>query len=121
MKERSEKNSEKLPYRDRIKIKLTNQEERVKGKRGQEIGDEQNSKEGLTGKAQLIQQLIPIGLIALHGLLEAEVTRLAGARYGRGSKRSRWGTNPGWVYLGDQKVSMTVPRVRGRNGGEEMP
>ncbi len=116
MKERSVKSSKKLPYRDRVKIKVTNQETRVKAKISEK--EEEHSVEW---KAQLIQQLIPVGLRALQELLESEVTRLAGERYSRGEGCSRWGTNPGWVYLGDQKTKMTVPRVREKDGGEEVP
>jgi transposase-like protein len=32
-----------------------------------------------------------------------------------------WGTNAGSVYLGDQKVRVTVPRVRRKDTGEEVP
>lgn len=115
MKERSEKSSIKLPYKERVKVKVTNRETRVK-----EIM-EQEENPSLAGKAQLIQQLIPIGLKALRMLLESEVEQLAGERYGRGNDCSRWGTNPGWVYLGDQKTKVTVPRVREKCGGEEIP
>lgn len=107
---RKKKSSEKLLYKDRIKIKVTNREEQVKSKQL-----------GYDGKAQLIQQLIPLGLMALKELLDSEVKCLAGVRYSRDKDCNRWGSNPGWVYLGDQKVSVEVPRVRGKNGGEEVP
>ena len=100
----------KLSYRERRKIKLTNLEQEVK-----------TEQVGWEGKAQLIQQLIPLGLIALKELLDSEVMELVGERYTRESNCSRWGSNPGWAYMGDQKVSVTVPRVRGKQGGEEIP
>lgn len=90
MKERSVKSSRKLPYKERVKIKVTNQEARVKTNLS-----EQEEEQGLAWKAQLIQQLIPVGLRALQELLESEVRRLAGERHSRGNDCSRWGTNPG--------------------------
>jgi len=69
--------------------------------------------EEVNGRIELIKQLIPLGLEAVRDVLEQEVCELVGARYGRtGSENTRWGSNPGSVYLGDQKVSVKVPRVR---------
>ena len=66
----------------------------------------------------LIQQLIPLGLLVVEEELQAEVTRLAGVPYSRQGENQRWGSNPGSVFLGDQKVSIRVPRVR--NHKEEL-
>jgi transposase-like protein len=77
----------------------------------------------IDARAELIQALIPIGLEAVSELLQQEVTALAGARYGRGVGRAgyaRWGRQPGSVYLGDQKVAVTVPRVRDLGRGQEV-
>ncbi len=64
-------------------------------------------------RVAMIQMLIPLGLEAVTELLQEEVAELAGTRYSRGaSDIKRWGYNPGSVYLGDQKVSTQVPRVR---------
>ena len=59
-----------------------------------------------------IQALIPLGLQAVEAELQQEVRKLAGARYNRGGELKRWGKNSGSVYLGDQKVRVSVPRVR---------
>lgn len=59
-----------------------------------------------------IQALIPLGLQAVAAELQQEIAELAGARYSRGGDVKRWGENPGSVYLGDQKVSVSVPRAR---------
>ena len=59
-----------------------------------------------------IQALIPLGLQAVAAELQQEITDLAGARYSRGGDIKRWGENPGSVFLGDQKVSVPVPRAR---------
>jgi len=68
----------------------------------------------------LIQQLIPIGLMAVEEMLQSEVIELAGERYSRGGNLKRWGSNPGSVYLGNQKVSIRVPRVRDCETKEEV-
>lgn len=65
------------------------------------------------GRLAMIQMLIPLGLSAVEEELQSEVMRIAGARYSRDLPRyKRWGSNGGSVYLGDQKVSIEVPRVR---------
>lgn len=72
----------------------------------------------------MIQALIPLGLRAVEDALQAEVTALAGTRYARNDDRpgiARWGTQPGSIYLADQKLPITVPRVRDRHGGREVP
>ena len=77
--------------------------------------------EEISGRIELIKQLIPLGLEAVRDLLEQEVSNLVGDRYSRtGSENSRWGSNPGSVYLGDQKVSVGVPRVRNTATGKEV-
>jgi len=68
----------------------------------------------------MIQMLIPVGLRAVEEELQAEVQSLVGPRYSRGGNLKRWGKNPGSVYLGDQKVSVDVPRVRNVEGKEEV-
>lgn len=62
---------------------------------------------------ELIQTLLPLGLAVVGEQLRQEVERLTGERYERtnGSLR-RWGSNPGSVFLGGQKVGIEVPRVR---------
>ena len=68
-----------------------------------------------------IQALIPLGLQAVEKTLQAEVKKLVGLRYSRGGDLKRWGENPGSVYLGDQKVRVSVPRVRNQLLKEEVP
>ena len=69
----------------------------------------------------LIQQLIPLGLMAVEEILQEEVTQLAGEPYSRGGSRQRWGSNPGSIYLSDQKVAIEVPRVRDKANNQEVP
>jgi putative transposase len=71
----------------------------------------------------MIHALIPLGLRAVEEALQAEVTALAGARYAHDDGRPalvRWGTQAGSVYLADQKLPITVPRVRDRDAGHEV-
>ncbi len=64
-------------------------------------------------RIELIQMLIPLGLQAVEAELQSEVIQIAGGRYSRDLPQfKRWGHNGGSVYLGDQKVSIEVPRVR---------
>jgi putative transposase len=63
----------------------------------------------------LIQALIPLGLQAVAEALDTEVTALAGARYSRTGGQPglvRWSRQRGSVYLADQKLPITYPRVR---------
>ncbi|MDH3692799.1 MAG: transposase [Gammaproteobacteria bacterium] len=69
-------------------------------------------------KVELIRALIPLGLMAVQEMLEAEVYALAGVRYGRGGEHYRHGTNPGSVKLQGQRHPMRVPRIRDRQGQE---
>jgi len=72
----------------------------------------------------LIQALIPLGLRAVEEALQQEVAALAGARYAHADGSpgvARWGSQRGSVYLADQKVPITVPRVRDVAAGVEMP
>jgi hypothetical protein len=78
----------------------------------------------LDGRVELIQALIPLGLEAVQELLQQEVAALAGARYQRGDGvpgYGRWGSQAGSVYLADQKVAVSVPRVRDVRRDQEVP
>ena len=72
----------------------------------------------------MIRALIPLGLRAVEDALLAEVHTLAGPRYARDDDRPavvRWGAQPGSIYLADQKLPITVPRVRDRDAQCEVP
>ena len=72
----------------------------------------------------LIQALVPLGLQAVGAALQAEVARLAGPRYSRTGRQPghvRWGQERGSVYLLDQKLPITYPRVRDRGRDQEVP
>lgn len=75
-------------------------------------------------KAELIRSLIPLGLMAVSQMLEAEVSQLAGERYRREGGEpgmTRHGTNPGSVRLAGQRVAIRIPRVRNRTERTEVP
>ncbi len=80
--------------------------------------------DALDSRVELIQALIPLGLEAVNELLQQEVTALAGTRYereGGAPGYARWGRQPGSVYLADQKVAVTVSRVRDLGREQEVP
>ena len=98
-----------------------------KGKRGNRkerlvAYEEMLNLDGNSTRIELIQMLIPLGLQAVEEELQSEVSKLAGARYTRTHPDlKRWGCNEGSVFLGDQKVSIVVPRVRNILQGKEVP
>jgi len=71
--------------------------------------------------ASVIQELIPLGLQSVAQELQNEVKSLVGQRHQRGRDNSRWGSQPGSVYLRDQKVPIMVPRVRNTRINQEIP
>lgn len=78
----------------------------------------------IDAKVELIQTLIPLGLMHVEEELMREVERLAGPRHSRHAGlpgHVRWGRQGGSVFLLDQKVPVVVPRVRDRFRGEEVP
>lgn len=72
-------------------------------------------------RAAMIQELIPLGLAVVNEELQQEFEGLVGRKHARGKPMGPWGSNPGSVYLGDQKVAIEVPRVRRRATSEEVP
>lgn len=72
-------------------------------------------------KVSLIQALIPLGLEAVNNKLQEEVKSLAGEKHIHGKENVRWGKQGGSVYLLDQKVPVTIPRVRNKLYNVEMP
>lgn len=72
----------------------------------------------------MIRALIPLGLQAVEAALLTEVEALAGPRYARGDARPevvRWGAQRGSIFLADQQLPITVPRVRDRAAQCEVP
>lgn len=98
---------------------------RVKNRVGGAVGAESAAElPQFDTRVEMIQMLIPLGLKAVEELLQEQVTALAGARYSREGGvpgYARWGQQRGSVYLADQKVAVTVPRVRDTSRGQEVP
>lgn len=77
----------------------------------------------IESRIALIQALIPIGLAAFAEEVERELQSLVGDRYVRQGRQPglvRWTRQRGSIYLGDQKLRVTVPRVRDRHQNEEV-
>ena len=78
----------------------------------------------LDTRIEMIQALIPIGLMAVAEQLKEEVKQLAGERYSRQGGlpgHHRWGSQPRSICLSDQKMRVGVPRVRNSLKDEEVP
>jgi len=91
------------------------------GKRKVKDINEQFLSGGIDVKVELIQSLIPLGLLYVEEVLQNEVAALAGLRYSRadGPKRHvRWGSQGGYVNLGGQRVAVDVPRILNRESGK---
>lgn len=79
--------------------------------------------EGIETRVSLIQTMIPVVMMYVKELLQEDVERLAGKRYSREGGQewvSRWGSQPGSIYLQDKKVPIMVPRVRDTKKAEEI-
>jgi transposase-like protein len=72
-------------------------------------------------KTELIQMLVPLGLKAVNDALQEEIKTLAGEKHSRQGQASRWGRQPGSVYLGDEKFRIEVPRLRDTDKDQEIP
>jgi len=72
----------------------------------------------LDAKVEAIRGLIPLGLMHVQEMLDQEVLALAGPSRARedGLPGTRYGSNPGSVRMGGQRVPIRVPRVRGERG-----
>jgi len=65
----------------------------------------------------LISALLPPVVKAFLDQCEQEVAGICGKHHAHGEElASRWGTQPGSIYLGGQKVAVQKPRVRGAEG-----
>ena len=97
---------------------------RIGGKGKVKLGrEEREATNDIRTKVAIIQDLIPLGLAAVADVLAQEVEELAGNRYSReGGKpgHCRWGSQRGSVYLADQKLPISRPRVRNRIERQEV-
>jgi transposase-like protein len=101
----------------------------VKGKKrvlkpGPVLTREEYEGEPVSVRLEMIRALIPLGLMHLEEELQGEVTAWAGARYSREGGvpgLARYGSNPGSVRVGGQRVGMRIPRVRDVWADREVP
>lgn len=84
-------------------------------------GKEGNLEVGREVRLAAIQMLIPLGLKAVAEELAKEVEGWAGPRYSRGGTKDRHGSNPGSVFLGDQKVSLGFHGFGAKRRGVKFP
>jgi len=59
---------------------------------------------------QLFQNFVDIAKIHYNQLMEEEKKLKTGEKYERGKRYSRWGSNPGSIRIGEEKVPVEVPR-----------
>jgi putative transposase len=72
-------------------------------------------------KLELHARATSAGAILLLNIIEAEVRQLVGNRYERTGEHYYWGSQPGCIHVGGQKVRIARPRVRtGRGKGKEV-
>lgn len=64
---------------------------------------------------EVVSQHMEIVRIVINSILEGEVSKLAGEKYDRnkpnGGRYDRWGSNPGSIKIGGQKLRVAVPRI----------
>ena len=100
--------------RGKAKVKISEKRKQVKSML------EKMKNEDLDVTITLIQELIPNGLMAAKEEMEKEVNRLTGKKYKHGKENVSWGSQPGSIYLRDQKIPIEVPRVRNKKGNKEV-
>jgi len=100
--------------------RVVNRENRIKA--GRKMIEMLRS-EGIADRSRLalVQLLVPVGLLWAEEEMRREHQSIVGASYRRGKEFGPWGNNPGSIYLGEQKVSVVVPRARNRWTNEEAP
>jgi hypothetical protein len=66
-------------------------------------------------KLALLKNQYEISMMLIQEILEDEIRHYAGDRYSHdkphGGRYSRWGNNPGSVWVGEEKVKIDVPRL----------
>jgi len=60
---------------------------------------------------ELFKNYVEMVKLFANFLFEDEVDTKAGQRYARSSQYSRWGSNPGSIRIGEEKVRVNVPRI----------
>lgn len=102
---------------------------RIKGKarrkikavsKAKALQDEFEGQHGpIDGRHELLSLLLPATVKEFYRQMEAEVEELCGSRFKQGGEHHRWGSQPGSIVLGGQKVAVEKVRVRKRDGAEQ--
>lgn len=58
----------------------------------------------------LLENFIDIAKLHYNQLMEEELRLKTGKKYERGKRYNRWGSNPGSIRIGEEKVPVEVPR-----------
>jgi transposase-like protein len=76
----------------------------------------------ITSKHSLLSLMLPPAVKEFYAELEAELKQICGDRYSRDDTgKKRWGSQRGSIILGNQRVSVKIPRVRDTASGMEVP
>ena len=59
---------------------------------------------------QLFQNFVDVAKLHYNQLMEEETKLKTGEKYERGKAYNRWGSNPGSIRIGEEKVPVDVPR-----------
>lgn len=59
---------------------------------------------------QMFQNFVDVAKVHYNQLMEEELRLKAGEKYERGKRYNRWGSNPGSIRIGEEKVPIEVPR-----------
>lgn len=60
---------------------------------------------------EIFKNYVEIAKLHYNQLMEEELKQKAGEKYQRGKRYSRWGSNPGSIRIGGEKVPVEVPRL----------
>lgn len=60
---------------------------------------------------ELFKNFVDIAKLHYNNLVSQELKAKAGEKYERGKSYSRWGSNPGSIRIGEEKVPVEVPRL----------
>jgi len=72
--------------------------------------------QSLETQISLFGNFLEVAKLLANQIIDDEVKEKAGERYNRekpeGGRYSRWGSNPGSIRIGEEKVKVKVPRIR---------
>lgn len=69
---------------------------------------------------ELFRHYVSVALLMANQLFDDEVKRKAGDKYSRDEEYqySRWGSNPGSIRIGEEKLKVNVPRLYNNQSGQ---